>query len=198
MGLAIAAEAVARGARVVLVLGPVGLEPPPGAEVVGVRSAAQMRTAVMKHAADADAVIMAAAVADYTVSRGPGAQKLAKDHETLTLTLTRTTDILAELGRWRGDRRQPVLVGFAAETHDVVARAQTKLETKRVDLIVANDVSRADAGFEVETNLATLVDAAGTTDLALQPKRELARVILDRVDGLMSRPSAAANVDDPA
>jgi phosphopantothenoylcysteine decarboxylase/phosphopantothenate--cysteine ligase len=67
-----------------------------------------------------------------------------------------------------------------------------------VDLIVANDVSRADAGFEVETNLATLVDAAGTTDLALQPKRELARVILDRVDGLMSRPSAAANVDDPA
>ncbi len=200
MGLAIAAEAVTRGARVVLVLGPVGLEPPPGAEVVRVRSAAEMRTAVMKHATDADAVIMAAAVADYTVSGGARPQKLAKDSETLTLTLTRTTDILAELGRWRGDRRRPVLVGFAAETHDVVARAKTKLETKRVDLIVANDVSRADAGFEVETNVATLVDAAGTTDLALQPKRELARVILDRVDGLMNRsPSpTVANVDDPS
>ncbi len=198
MGLAITAEAVTRGARVVLVLGPVGLEPPAGAAVVWVRSAAEMRTAVMKHATDADVVIMAAAVADYTVSGGAEPQKLAKDPEALTLTLTRTTDILAELGRWRGDQRRPVLVGFAAETHDVVARAQTKLQTKRVDLIVANDVSRADAGFEVETNIVTLVDAAGTTDLALQPKRELARVILDRVDGLMGRSSAAANVDDPA
>ena len=200
MGLAIAADAMSRGARVVLVLGPVGLEPPHGAEVVRVRSAAEMRTAVMQHAPDADAVIMAAAVADYTVSGGARREKLAKDQETLTLTLTRTTDILAELGLWRGDRTRPVLVGFAAETHDVVTRAKTKREAKRVDFIVANDVSRADAGFEVDTNAATLVDAAGTIDLPLQPKRELARVILDRVEALLSARAAAtaANVDDPS
>ena len=185
MGLAIAAEAVGRGARVVLVLGPVGLEPPHGAEVVRVRSAAEMRTAVMEHTEEADAVIMAAAVADYTVRGGVRPDKLDKDRETLTVTLTRTIDILAELGRSRGERTRPVLVGFAAETHDVVARAKTKLVAKRVDLMVANDVSRADAGFDVETNRATLVETAGTTDLPLQPKRELARVILDRVGALL-------------
>ena len=185
MGLAIAAEAVGRGARVVLVLGPVGLEPPHGAEVVRVRSAAEMRTAVMEHTEEADAVIMAAAVADYTVRGGARPDKLDKDRETLTVTLTRTIDILAELGRSRGERTRPVLVGFAAETHDVVARAKTKLVAKRVDLMVANDVSRTDAGFDVETNRATLVETAGTTDLPLQPKRELARVILDRVGALL-------------
>jgi len=143
---------------------------------------------------------MAAAVADYTVSGGARREKLAKDQETLTLTLTRTTDILAELGLWRGDRTRPVLVGFAAETHDVVTRAKMKREAKRVDFIVANDVSRAEAGFEVDTNAATLVDAAGTIDLPLQPKRELARVILDRVEALLSARVAAtaANVDDPS
>ena len=200
MGLAIAAEAVTRGARVILVLGPVGLEPPPGAEVVRVRSAAEMRVAVMEHAANADAVIMAAAVADYTVRGGASSQKLDKDPETLTLTLTRTIDILAELGQWRGDRSRPVLVGFAAETHDVVTRARTKLETKRVDLIVANDVSRADAGFEVATNAATLVDASGTRDVPLQPKRELARVILERVEVLLGQRSAVgpASIDAPS
>ena len=199
MGLAIAAEAVCRGARVVLILGPVGLEPPQGAEVVRVRSAAEMRTAVMTQAADADAVIMAAAVADYTVRGGASREKLAKDPETLTLTLTRTTDILAELGRWRGDRTRPVLVGFAAEIHDVVTRAKTKLAAKRVDVIVANDVSRTDAGFEVDTNAATLVETAGATDLPLQPKRELARVVLDRVDALLAVAAAkASNVDDPS
>ena len=194
MGLAIAAEAVGRGARVVLVIGPVGLESPHGAEVVRVRSAAEMRTAVMEHAAEADAVIMAAAVADYTVSGGARSEKLTKDRETLTLTLTRTIDILTELGQWRGARTRPVLVGFAAELHDVVTRAKTKLEAKRVDFMVANDVSRADAGFEVDTNAATLVEAAGTTDLPLQPKRELARVILERVEALLSGP--VRNCDD--
>ena len=196
MGLAIAAEAVCRGARVVLILGPVGLDPPHGAEVVRVRSAAEMHAAVMKQAADADAVIMAAAVADYTVRGGASREKLAKDPETLTLTLTRTTDILAELGRWRGDRTRPVLVGFAAETQDVVTRAKTKLAAKRVDVIVANDVSRTDAGFEVDTNVATLVETAGTTALPLQPKRELAGAVLDRVDALLT--VAAPNVDDPS
>ena len=186
MGLALAAEAVSRGARVVLVLGPSGVEPPRGAEVVRVRSAAEMQTAVMHAAAEADAVIMAAAVADYTVGGGPQPAKLAKDHDTLTLTLTRTADILAELGRWRGDRGHPVLVGFAAETQDVVPRARAKLHAKRVDLIVANDVSQAGAGFEVETNAATLVDRAGTTEVPLGPKRDLARVILAWVSDLLA------------
>ena len=200
MGLAIAAEAVGRGARVVLILGPVGLEPPHGAEVVRVRSAAEMRTAVVDHAAEADAVIMAAAVADYTVSEGARPEKRAKDQETLTLTLTPTVDILAELGQRRGDRIRPVLVGFAAETHDVVTHARMKVDAKRVDLIVANDVSRTDAGFDVVTNAATLVEPAGTTDVPLQSKRELARVILERVEALLSRrPSAAAaDVNDPS
>ncbi len=201
MGLALASEAVARGARVVLVLGPVGLEPPLGAEVVRVRNAAQMRNAVMGHATDADAVIMAAAVADYTVSGGVHPEKLAKDGETLTLNLTRTTDILAELGRWRGDRNRPVLVGFAAETQEVVAHAKTKLDAKRVDVMVANDVSRTDAGFDVDTNAATLVESTGATELPLQSKRDLAGVILERVEALLSlraSPAAADVVDDDA
>ena len=185
MGFALAAEAVDRGARVVLVSGPCGLEPPAGAEVVRVRSAADMHAAVTGRAAGADAVIMAAAVADYTPGEGARAQKIAKESETLTLTLTRTPDILRDLGRWRGDRRRPVLVGFAAETGDLVPRARAKLEAKGADLIVANDVSRSDAGFDAETNAATLVSPGGATDVPLQSKRGLARVILDRLRGML-------------
>ena len=185
MGFALAAEAVDRGARVVLVSGPCSLDPPAGAEVVRVRSAADMHAAVMGRAVDADAVIMAAAVADYTPGEGPRAQKIAKESETFTLTLTRTPDILRDLGRWRGDRRRPVLVGFAAETGDLVPRARAKLEAKGADLIVANDVSRSDAGFDAETNAATLVAPGGATDVPLQSKRGLARVILDRLRSML-------------
>ena len=185
MGFALAAEAAGRGARVVLVAGPCRLEPPAGAEVVPVRSAADMHAAVMRGAVEADAVIMAAAVADYTPGDGPRPQKIAKESETITLTLTRTTDILAALSRWRGGRLRPVLIGFAAETRDVVARARAKLEAKRVDLIVANDVSRSDAGFDAETNAATLVAPGGTTDVPLQSKRDVARVIVDRLRSML-------------
>ena len=185
MGFALAAEAAGRGARVVLVAGPCGLEPPSGTEVVPVRSAADMHAAVMRGAVEADAVIMAAAVADYTPGDGPRPQKIVKESETITLTLARTTDILAALGRWRGGRRLPVLIGFAAETRDVVERARAKLEAKRVDLIVANDVSRSDAGFGAETNAATLVAPGGTTDVPLQSKRGVARVIIDRLQGML-------------
>jgi phosphopantothenoylcysteine decarboxylase/phosphopantothenate--cysteine ligase len=189
MGLAIAAEAVRRGARVVLVLGPSTLEPPRETEVVRVRSAAEMHRAVMAHAPETDAIVMAAAVADYAVEDGPEAQKISKttdkgeddDKRPLSLTLTRTADILAGLGAWRADRNRPVLVGFAAETEDVVARATAKLTRKQVDLVVANDVSRADAGFEVDTNAAVLVDATGATALPLQLKTTLAGTILDRI-----------------
>ena len=154
------------------------------------RSSEEMRVEILSRAGEADAVIMAAAVADYTIDGGPQQTKLAKDRQTLTLTLTRTVDILAELGRWRGGREHPVLVGFAAETHELVSRARAKLQTKAVDLVVANDVSRADAGFEVETNAATIIDQARATEVPLGSKRELARLVLDRVGSLLSqRPS---------
>jgi phosphopantothenoylcysteine decarboxylase/phosphopantothenate--cysteine ligase len=190
MGLAVAAEAVRRGARVVLVLGPSTLDPPREAEVIRVRSAAEMHQAVMTRAREADAVVMAAAVADYAVQGGPEPQKISKttnggqddSERPWSLTLTRTADILADLGAWRSDRDRPVLVGFAAETQDVVARATAKLARKGIDLVVANDVSRADAGFEVDTNAAVLVDAAGATELPLQLKTTLAGAILDRIE----------------
>ena len=181
MGLAVAAEAAARGARVCLVLGPTALEPPVGIEVVRVRSAAEMLKAVMAQAPEADAIVMAAAVADYTVGGGARDHKITKEKSELALRLTRTADILTELTQWRAGRSRPMLVGFSAETREVVERAEAKLLRKRVDLVVANDVSRKDAGFDVDSNAAVLVDAEGRTEFALQSKRELARRILDRV-----------------
>jgi phosphopantothenoylcysteine decarboxylase/phosphopantothenate--cysteine ligase len=182
MGMAIAEEAARRGARVRLVLGPTSIAPPPGIEVERVRSAADMHAVVMREAGNADVVVMSAAVADYTPSGGAEPQKVAKADGPLTLTLVRTKDILGDLGRARNGSDKPLLVGFAAETQDVLTRARAKLRSKLVDLIVANDVSRADAGFEVETNVATLVDAAGETPLPLMSKRDLAGRILDRVE----------------
>ena len=198
MGFALAAEAVARGARVVLVTGPTALAPPDAAEVVRVRSASEMRAAVLAHVADADALIMAAAVADYTVEGGPQAQKLPRDRDSLTVTLTRTPDILSEVARGRRDRSfsagsaGPVLVGFAAETRDVVARGRAKLRTKEVDIIVANDVSRGDAGFDVQNNAATIISPDREEPVPLQTKRQLAAVILDRVEALIVERSQEA------
>lgn len=186
MGYAVAAEAVRRGAAVTLVSGPTHLAAPPGAEVIAVRSAAQMHAAVMTRVANQDAVIMAAAVADYTPA-APSEQKVKKSDGALTITLNRTRDILGDLGRLpsRADG-VPVLVGFAAETHDVVRYAQGKLENKGVDFVVANDVSRAGAGFEVETNAVTIVDKSGVEDVPLQSKSAVAARILDRVEQRLS------------
>jgi phosphopantothenoylcysteine decarboxylase/phosphopantothenate--cysteine ligase len=187
MGYAIAAEAARRGAHVVLVSGPSTLEPPPGVQLERVRSADEMARAVTLHARDADAVIMAAAVADYTLERGPEVAKIDKNDAPLTLRLVRTADILAELGRARGGAPRPVLVGFAAETGDPRPRARQKLSSKQIDLIVANDVSRRDAGFDVETNAAVLISAAGEEELPLQHKADMAAKILDRVERLLQR-----------
>lgn len=195
MGIAIAAEAAARGATTTLVLGPTSVEVPSGIEVVRVRSAAAMHAAMLARAPEAHAIVMSAAVADYTFAGGAAPQKLPKERDTLDLTLVRTRDILADLGRWRGDRALPVLVGFAAETTDVVARAQAKRAAKRADLIVANDVSRADAGFDVETNAATFVAADGVEDVSLMAKSALASRLLDRIQALLEarrEPGAAA------
>jgi phosphopantothenoylcysteine decarboxylase/phosphopantothenate--cysteine ligase len=181
MGFALAAEAARRGAAVTLIAGPTTAEPPSAAELVRVRGAVQMRDAVMARVADADIVVMAAAVADYAPEAAQ-VRKIKKQGDTLTLTLHKTPDILAALGEWR--RRQgsarPVLVGFAAETDDLVASARRKLESKRVDLIVANDVLQPGAGFEVDTNVVTLVGRDGDEALPLQPKSAVAAAILDR------------------
>ena len=192
MGLALAREAARRGARVIFISGPIGLDLPQGIEIVKVRSASDMHSAVMAQKAEADAMILAAAVADYTPMDGPRSEKMSKFEETLALTFVRTPDILGDLGRWRGGREKPVLVGFAAETEEVVARARAKLSSKQADLIVANDVSRPDAGFAVETNAVTLVTAESETEVPLQAKREVARVILDRV-GLLLTTRATVN-----
>ncbi len=188
MGFAVAAEAARRGAAVTLVAGPTSVEAPPVAELVRVRRAAEMHREVMARAAAMDVVVMAAAVADYTPVE-PASQKVPKGGETLTLTLRPTPDILADLGALRGSSSDgPLLVGFAAETHDVVARARAKREKKRVDLIVANDVSRADAGFDVETNTVTIVGADMTDSLPVLPKSQVAVEILDRVERLIAKP----------
>jgi phosphopantothenoylcysteine decarboxylase/phosphopantothenate--cysteine ligase len=186
MGYAVAAEAVRRGGRVILVSGPSALAPPAGAELVRVRSAEQMHTVVQRHAAEADVVVMAAAVADYApAERAP--QKLSKRGDELTVVLQRTPDILGDLGRQRlAAGAGPILIGFAAETEDLVARAVAKREQKHVDLIVANDVSRDDAGFDVDENAVTIVGAGGADTLPLQSKVKVAAAILDRVESLLA------------
>lgn len=186
MGFALAADAARRGAQVTLVAGPTRLEPPQVASVVRVRSAAEMHHAVMAAAADADAVIMAAAVADYTPA-APASGKIAKADAPLTLTLERTPDILADLGALRAHMgsSRPVLVGFAAETDDVLGKAREKRRRKQVDLVVANDVSQGDRGFEVDTNEVTIVGDGTEERVPLQSKDRVAAVILDRVEALL-------------
>jgi phosphopantothenoylcysteine decarboxylase/phosphopantothenate--cysteine ligase len=183
MGYALAADAARRGARVVLVSGPTHLPQPRVEELVEVRSAADMHRAVMARAGEMDLVVMAAAVADYTPSARDD-KKIAKSEGGMALTLDRTADILADLGRLRSRATfdRPFLVGFAAETHDVLAHARAKLERKQVDLIVANDVSRADAGFEVDTNAVTVVSPEGDEAVPLQDKSSVAARILDIVE----------------
>jgi phosphopantothenoylcysteine decarboxylase/phosphopantothenate--cysteine ligase len=193
MGYAIAAEASRRGAHVVLVSGPTRLEPPAGVQLERVRSATEMARAMTREAKGADAVVMAAAVADYTPEGGAAASKMAKSEGPLTVTFVRTPDILAELGKARGDSGTPVLVGFAAETGDPRPRARQKLASKHVDLIVANDVSREGAGFETETNAAVFIAADGEVEHPMQLKTELASKILDRVEQLLvSHPLGSA------
>ena len=194
MGYAVAAEAAARGARVLLVSGPTALEPPAGVEVTAVRSAGEMHAEVVRLAFDGEvhAVVMAAAVADYTPAAGPQAAKIRKTDADLVLPLRRTPDVLADLGARRGDAPGPLLVGFAAETGDAVERARAKLARKRVDLVVANDVTEPGAGFAVETNVATLVSEAGVEPVSRRSKRDLARVILDRIEARLGSRSETA------
>jgi len=186
MGFAIAAEAARRGAEVTLVAGPTTVEPPNVQEIVRVRSAAEMHAAVMARADRSHVVVMAAAVADYTPERR-APQKVVKRDDTLTLVLTKTPDILGDLGRRRlTSGNGPLLVGFAAETENLVARATAKRERKHADLIVANDVSKPDAGFDVDVNAVTIVGPDGAESVPLQSKTRIAAIILDRVERLVA------------
>jgi len=178
MGYALARNAARRGARVILISGPVNLPAPMGVELVSVESAEQMRTAVMKRAGDCSVIIKAAAVADYRPAER-AAVKIKKQERDLTLQLTRNPDILAELGALE---QRPYLVGFAAETDKLSQYAARKLAEKNLDLIVANDVSQPDAGFNVETNRALLLFRDGReVDCQLMSKDELAVIILNYI-----------------
>ena len=184
MGYAVAAEAARRGARVLLVSGPTTIDVPAGVEIVRVRDAVAMHGAMRAAVTGADIVVMAAAVADYM----PGTRvdgKIEKADGPLDLRLVRTPDILLELGSARGSQPRPVLIGFAAESGDPVPRGREKLARKGVDIIVANDISRGDAGFDSEMNAATIISADGAEPFPRGPKTVLAGILLDRAEALL-------------
>ena len=178
MGYAIARAARRRGARVILVSGPTCLPPPWGVEFVGVESAGEMLDAVMARYEESSVVVKAAAVADYRPVLRAG-EKIKKQGEAMTLELVKNPDILAELGARKGER---VLVGFAAETTELVPNALKKLTAKNLDLLVANDVTEPGAGFSVETNIVRLLSRDGRMEEpGLLSKEAVANLILDRV-----------------
>ena len=178
MGYAIAGAAVERGAKVILVSGPTSLPEPPGVEAVGVQTAAEMLKAVLERLPDARVVIGAAAVADYT-PKTPGKSKVKRSDAGLSLELSPTKDIMAEAGRRKEGR---VLVGFAAETENLVGNAKAKLDSKNLDLIVANDVSKPGIGFGADVNEVTIIDRSGGVEqLPRMPKVRIAHHILDLV-----------------
>lgn len=183
MGFAVAREAFDRGADVTLVVGPGTVEPPEGPRMVRVATAEEMRMSVLKAAEDADAVIMAAAVADFRPREAaPG--KLKKEKGPPRLELVPTPDILAELGQMKGDR---VLVGFAAETEDVETAGRTKLVSKGLNLLVANEVGREGTGFAAESNHAAILSRTGDDEpLREWTKAELAAALCDRLTKLLS------------
>jgi phosphopantothenoylcysteine decarboxylase / phosphopantothenate---cysteine ligase len=175
MGYAIAEAAMRRGARVVLVSGPTALKPPAVEEFISVETAQEMRDAVMRHAGDATTVVMTAAVADYHVA-APAEQKI-KRKGAMTLALEPTDDILAEVGRQK--RADQVLIGFAAETENVLVNAHKKLESKHADAIVVNDVSQKAIGFSSDRNAGQIITATDIIEIAEMPKLEMAQRILD-------------------
>jgi phosphopantothenoylcysteine decarboxylase/phosphopantothenate--cysteine ligase len=176
MGYSLAEAAAARGARVILVSGPVQLTAPWGVDLVRVRSAAEMRDAVMRHLPEASIIIKSAAVADYHIAR-PALEKIKKTGAPMTLELAPTTDILAEAGRKKGDR---LLIGFAAETTNLIEEGRRKMEAKNCDMVVANLVSRQGIGFESDVNEVTLVLRTGElVPLPRASKRDVADWIFD-------------------
>jgi phosphopantothenoylcysteine decarboxylase/phosphopantothenate--cysteine ligase len=192
MGYALAEAALRRGARVFLITGPTALKPPGGADVVGVETSGLMRDAILKHAPEATIVIMTAAVSDYR----PASQARQKIKRTgpMSLELEPTADILAELGRTRGSGRSQLLVGFAAETENILQNARKKFGAKSLDMLVVNDVSRRDIGFDSERNEVTILTADESIEVPESTKWEVAQRVLDHIVRLRqhrSHPSPA-------
>lgn len=178
MGYALAEAAAARGARVILVSGPVHLSAPRNVEVIPVVTAVQMREKVFENLAGATIVIKAAAVADFHLSKVPE-QKVKKTAARISLELDPTTDILAELGRKKGDR---LLIGFAAETQNLAQESRRKLESKNCDMVVGNFVGGTETGFESDQNEVILALSTGeTVEIPRASKREIAERILDQI-----------------
>lgn len=178
MGYAIARAAWQRGAEVVLVSGPTALEAPVGVRRISVTSAREMHTAMMHELPQASVVIKAAAVADYRPCNA-AAQKIKKNPGTMNMELEPNPDILAQIG---AEKTGQIVVGFAAETHDLLHHAQDKLQRKNLDIIVANDVTAEGAGFDIETNVVKFLHADGKMeDMPQQSKAEVAHALLDRV-----------------
>jgi phosphopantothenoylcysteine decarboxylase/phosphopantothenate--cysteine ligase len=183
MGYALAETAALRGAEVYLVSAPTGLAVPDGVQVINVETAEQMRRAVLELYPRMDVVIKAAAVADYR-PRATAVQKIKKNESSLVLELEKTTDILAELGR---QKTHQLLVGFAAETEDLINNAREKINKKNLDLLVANDVTQPGAGFGSDTNLVQILYPDGTVEpQPLMDKLALSEVIWDKVQQLMA------------
>jgi phosphopantothenoylcysteine decarboxylase/phosphopantothenate--cysteine ligase len=184
MGYALARAARRRGASVTIVSGPTTLMPPYGVEFCSVKTAEEMRKAVFENRADCDVIIKAAAVSDYR-PRHSLQHKIKKGEDSISLDLVKTQDILAQLGDTK--KESPcILVGFAAETENLLANAEGKLRAKNLDMIVANDVSRDDAGFETDTNVVKMIYGDGhVEDLPLMTKDEVADMVLDKVKELL-------------
>jgi len=184
MGFALAQAASFRGAKVTLISGPSFLEPPTGVKFISVKTASKMRDQVKKNLKRADCLLMAAAVSDFTPEKTE-LTKVKKDQAELVLKLKRTPDILKEAGKKKGKK---VLVGFSLETEDEIKNAKAKLKEKNLDLIVVNNPTQPGAGFEVDTNIATIVDKKGEIQrLPQMSKKELASKILDRVSPLLKK-----------
>ena len=183
MGFAIAEAAAVRGLQVVLVSGPTVLPSPMGVERIDVTTAVEMLEAVKRQVQDADVLIMSAAVSDWRPA-AYSSEKLKKSAMSGTLELVRNPDILRELAAGKGCRLH---VEFAAETEDLVSEASRKLSDKKLDMIVANDVSASDAGFGVDTNRVTFVTSDGVSALPLMSKQQVAARILDWVSAAISR-----------
>ena len=184
MGYAVARVARRRGAEVCLITGPVALKPPPGVRLIKVLSARDMFRVTMAEAEKADIIIKASAVADYRPITEVS-QKIKKGPHKLSLELTENPDILAQIG---AKKKNQILVGFAAETSELVKFAETKLQKKNLDLIVANNVSRPGAGFSSDTNIVLIIDKHGRkAEWPQMPKMEIADKLFDRIQAMIER-----------
>lgn len=182
MGYAIAEEALRRGAEVTLISGPTNLTPPIGANLVPVESAEEMYSAVKSNYKNAQIIIKSAAVADYRPKQ-KSSRKIKKTTNDMILELEKNPDILQALGAKKGEK---ILVGFAAETDNLIKNAKDKISRKNLDFIVANDITREGAGFGTETNIVKIINALGKTEsLPKMSKKEVARVILDRIEDII-------------